>query len=36
MVVRDLSSFPVGFSSLVPDPIGLVLGWGGGVGMYDP
>ena len=30
--MRDLSFFPVGLSSLVPDPIGPVLGWGGGVG----
>ena len=27
--MRDLSFFPVGVSSLVPDPIGPVLGWGG-------
>ena len=30
--MRDLSSFPVGLSILVPDPIGPVLGWGGDVG----
>ena len=30
--MRDLSSFPVGVSPLVPDPIGPVLGWGGGAG----
>ena len=27
--MRDLSSFPVGVSPLVTDPIGPVLGWGG-------
>ena len=36
MIVRDRSSFPVGLSILVPDPIGPVLGWGGGCGVYDP
>ena len=35
MVVRDLSFFPVGLSILVPDPIGPVLGWGGGCGVYE-
>ena len=36
MVVRDLSFFPVGLSILVPDPIGPVLGWGGGAGDGNP